>query len=358
MESSKRNKTKVIKIGKVKIGGQNLVAVQSMTKTATTDVKGTVAQIKRLENAGCEIIRVAVPDQQSVLCLAKIKKQIRIPLVADIHFHWQLALEAIEQGVDKIRINPGNMNKENLQAIITAAKKKNIPIRLGVNSGSLRKAGKHGGGDKADEMVASLIDYVRFFERAKFRNIVVSLKATDVPTTIKAYRLAAERLDYPLHLGITEAGPAETGIIKSSVGIGALLAEGIGDTIRVSLTAAPEEEVTVAYAILQSLGLRQRFPEIISCPTCARARIDIIGLANKLRAEIGSVPASKWKLPLKIAVMGCVVNGPGEAREADIGIAGGKGEGLFFSNGKAIRKVAESKLLDTLVKALSRYRKP
>jgi (E)-4-hydroxy-3-methylbut-2-enyl-diphosphate synthase len=350
---TKRNKTSIIKIGKVKIGGKYPVAVQSMTKTATTDVRATVAQIKRLEKLGCEIIRVAVPDMESALKLGAIKKQISIPLVADIHFQWQLALAAIDQGVDKIRINPGNIEKEKLTLVLDRAAARNIPIRIGVNSGSL----KHGsaGRSKAEQMVASLMEYIRFFERARFRNIVVSLKATDVPQTIQAYRLAAAKVDYPLHLGITEAGTGDSGLIKSSVGIGALLADGIGDTIRVSLSAEPEVEVKAAYAILQSLGLRQYYPEVISCPTCARARINIVKLAEQVNRLIMAPSRGQWDLPLKIAVMGCAVNGPGEAREADFGVAGGRGEGLFFRNGKVVGKVKEKDLLRVLKKEIAKH---
>lgn len=349
-----RKKTKVVRIGTVSIGGNNPVAVQSMTKTDTANVSTTIAQIKRLEKLGCEIIRVGVPDMDAALSLAKIKRQIKIPLVADIHFQWRLALEALNQGVDKIRINPGNMGKDKLTLILDKAHQRQIPIRIGVNSGSLKENEKNNRRSKAEKMVAALVDYVRFFERADFKNIVLSLKATDVVTTIKAYRLAAEKLDYPMHLGITEAGSGAAGIIKSSVGIGAVLAEGIGNTIRVSLTDSPEEEVKAAYLILQSLNLRHYLPEIISCPTCARAQIDIIKLARQVQREMLQA-STRWKLPLKIAIMGCVVNGPGEAKEADFGIAGGKKEGLFFKNGKVIKKVAESDLPKVLLKEMKKY---
>ncbi|MDD5491287.1 MAG: flavodoxin-dependent (E)-4-hydroxy-3-methylbut-2-enyl-diphosphate synthase [bacterium] len=350
-----RNKTKVVNIGGVKIGGNNPIAVQSMAKTVTTDIKATVAQIKRLEKINCEIVRVGVPDMTSALGLAQIKKQINIPLVADIHFQWQLAVEAINQGVDKIRINPGNMAKDKLAIVLDRAKSRKIAIRIGVNSGSLKSLHQDRRSDKATLMVRALADYIQFFENAGFRNIVLSLKATDVPTTIKAYRMASGKFNYPLHLGVTEAGVAETGIIKSSVGIGALLAEGIGDTVRVSLTGEPEEEIQVAYAILQSLNLRNYFPEIISCPTCSRAQVDIISLAKQVYKEIMGQPQTNWKLPLKIAIMGCAVNGPGEAREADFGLAGGKKEGLLFRRGKIIGKIKEKDFHKTLINEIARW---
>ncbi len=352
-----RKKTKVINIGRVKIGGNNPIAVQSMAKTITTDVKATVAQIKRLEKAGCEIIRVGVPDMAAALCLSKIKKQINIPLVADIHFQWQLAIEAMNQGVDKIRINPGNMPKDKLAMVLDKAKAGKIAIRIGVNSGSLKSLHQNRYEDKAGAMVKALTEYIRIFENADFRNIVLSLKATDVPTTIKAYQLAAQKFDYPLHLGITESGVAEVGIIKSSVGIGAMLASGIGDTIRVSLSSDPEEEVQVGFAILQSLNLRNYYPELISCPTCSRAQIDIISLAGQVHKEIRDHPRAQWRLPLKIAIMGCVVNGPGEAKEADFGLAGGKKEGLFFRQGEIIKKIPEKDFFTVIKKELAKWRR-
>ncbi len=350
-----RNKTRVVNIGGVKIGGNNPIAVQSMAKTITTDVASTVAQIKRLEKINCEIIRVGVPDMAAALCLSKIKKQIRIPLVADIHFQWQLAVEAINQGVDKIRINPGNISKDKLTVVLDRAKARKIAIRIGVNSGSLKSLHQNRRVDKATLMVRALADYIQFFENAGFKDIVLSLKATDVPATIKAYRLASQKFDYPLHLGITEAGVAEAGIIKSSVGIGTMLSEGIGDTVRVSLTSAPEEEVKVAYAILQSLGLRMYYPEIISCPTCSRAQIDIVTLANRVYKRIMNQPQASWKLPLKIAIMGCAVNGPGEAREADFGLAGGRSEGLLFRRGKIIKKIREKEFYPVMEKEIKKW---
>lgn len=352
---AKRNKTKVVKIGQVKIGGNNPVAVQSMAKTITTDVRSTVAQIKRLEKINCEIIRVGVPDMAAALCLSKIKKQISIPLVADIHFQWQLAVEAINQGVDKIRINPGNITKDKLAIVLDRAQARKVAIRIGVNSGSLKSLHQNKGADKAVLMVKALADYVEFFERAGFKDIVLSLKATDVPATINAYRLAARKFDYPLHLGITEAGVAEAGVIKSSVGIGTLLAEGIGDTLRVSLTSEPEAEVKTAYAILQSLNLRSYYPEIISCPTCSRAQIDVVSLADRVYKEIMDQPQTAWKLPLKIAIMGCAVNGPGEAKEADFGLAGGRKEGLLFRNGKIISKVKEKDFYKVIKKEIAKW---
>lgn len=350
-----RKKTQVVNIGGVKIGGNNLIAVQSMAKTVTTDVKATVAQIKRLEKAGCEIIRVGVPDMAAALCLSKIKKQISIPLVADIHFQWQLAVEAISQGIDKIRINPGNMGKDKLAIVLDKAKAGKIAIRIGVNSGSLKSLHNNRYEDKAAVMVKALAEYIQIFENADFHNIVLSLKATDVPTTIKAYQLAAKKFTYPLHLGITESGVAEAGIVKSSVGIGALLASGIGDTIRVSLSSKPEEEVQIGYVILQSLNRRNYYPELISCPTCSRAQIDIISLAGQVHKEIKNYSRAQWRLPLKIALMGCVVNGPGEAKEADFGLAGGKKEGLFFRQGKIIKKIPEKDFFREIKKELLKW---
>ncbi len=350
-----RNKTKVVNIGGVKIGGNNPIAVQSMAKTITTDVKATVAQIKRLEKINCEIIRVGVPDMAAALCLGRIKKQIKIPLVADIHFQWQLAVEAINQGVDKIRINPGNMAKDKLAIVLDRAKARKIAIRIGVNSGSLKSLRQNRRVDKATLMVRALADYIEFFENAGFKDIVLSLKATDVPTTIKAYHLASRKFSYPLHLGITEAGVAEAGIIKSSVGIGTMLAEGLGDTVRVSLTSAPEEEIKVAYAILQSLKLRKYYPEIISCPTCSRAQIDVVTLASRVYKDIMNQPQTCWKLPLKIAIMGCAVNGPGEAREADFGLAGGRKEGLLFRRGKIVGKIREKEFYQAIKKEITKW---
>lgn len=344
-----RRRTKVIKIGKVAIGGNNPVRVQSMTKTFTTDVQTTVHQIERLEKLGCEIIRVAVPDEDSAKVLGKIKAKINIPLVADIHFDWRLALLAIEQGVDKIRINPGNIDKKYLPPIIRAAKKRKIPVRLGINAGSLKTHLAKERVHKIDFMVKTLLDYIKYFESFDFRDLVISLKASDVTETIEAYRRVAKVLDYPLHLGITEAGPPPTGTIKSAVGIGTLLAEGIGDTIRVSLTASPEEEVKVGYQILQMLGLRNYGFDLISCPTCGRCQINLVKIVKDLETQLSTLYSPLLTPPLKVAVMGCIVNGPGEAREADVGIAGAKGIGLLFKKGKIIRKVPEEGLVKILI---------
>ncbi|HPD18646.1 MAG TPA: flavodoxin-dependent (E)-4-hydroxy-3-methylbut-2-enyl-diphosphate synthase, partial [Candidatus Goldiibacteriota bacterium] len=315
--------TKKVKIGSVTIGSGNPIAVQSMTNTETKDVKSTVAQIKRLEDAGCEIIRCSVPDIQSALSLKKIKEQIKIPLVADIHYDYRLAIEALKNGVDKIRINPGNIGGvDRLREVINAAKEREAVIRIGVNSGSLKsninyKLKVKSEDDTANLMVASLMEYVEFFEGENFTNMVISLKASDVLTTIEAYRLFIKMRDYPLHIGITESGTELGGVIKSSIGSGILLSEGIGDTIRVSLTTKPEMEVYVAYRILNSLRLRERGVTIISCPTCARTEIDVIKIAHEV--EKATMNISK---PLKIAVMGCSVNGPGEASHADLGLTG------------------------------------
>jgi len=344
----KRRKTKVIKIGNVKIGGSNPVAVQSMTNTDTRDAKATIKQIKELEKAGCEIIRVAVPDEKAAKAIKAIKKEIKIPLVADIHFDYKLALEAIRARADKIRINPGNIgSKDKVKEVVKACQKKKIPIRIGVNIGSLKPelVRKYGRTSKA--MVKSALENIKILEDLNFKDIVVSLKASDVLRTIEAYRLLSKKVDYPLHLGITEAGTPKSGIIKSAIGLGILLEEGIGDTIRVSLTDNPEEEVKVAWEILKALNLRERGPVLVSCPTCGRTEIDLIKLANKVEQEL-----VKIKKPIKVAVMGCVVNGPGEASEADIGIAGGKRAGVLFKKGKVIKTLPESKLLTELLKQI------
>jgi (E)-4-hydroxy-3-methylbut-2-enyl-diphosphate synthase len=342
----KRKKTRKVWVGKVPIGGGAPISVQSMTKTDTRDVTATVRQIKRLDDAGCEIIRVAVPDMEAALALPKIKKKIKIPLVADVHFDYKLALKAIEAGVDKLRINPGNIGAEwKVKEIVKAAKMRKIPIRVGVNAGSLphdllAKYKK----PTAPALVQAALRQVRILEDLNFRDIVISLKAFDVPMTVEAYRLVSKKTNYPLHLGITEAGLPLSGSVRSALGIGLLLAESIGDTIRVSLTGDPVEEVKVGYEILKSLNLREHGPTIISCPTCGRCEIDLISLTKKVESKLKNVHA-----PLKIAVMGCVVNGPGEARDADLGIAGGKGYGLLFRKGKEIGKVKEKELLKALV---------
>ena len=345
-------KTRTIYVGKVPIGGGNPIIVQSMTKTDTADVKATLKQIQSLETSGCEIIRLAVPDMNAAKALGKIKKSIGIPMIADIHFDWRLALESIEQGVDGLRINPGNIGARwKIKEIVTAARERGIPIRVGVNAGSLEKELlKKYGHSTPFALVESAGKHIHILEELNFTNIKVSLKASAVPKTIEAYRLFSERYDYPLHIGISEAGPPSSGIIKSSVGLGILLSEGIGDTIRVSLTAEPEEEVRVAYAILSSLGLRRRGANIISCPTCGRCKIDLRKLVRKVETRVKGIDK-----PVTIAVMGCVVNGPGEAREADFGIAGGKGRGILFRKGKIVKKVKEEDLLDVLLKEIEDY---
>lgn len=340
-----RNETKVVDIGGRKIGGGNAVAIQSMTNTKTEDVQATVAQILALERAGCEIIRCAVPTMEAARALSEIKKQIHIPLVADIHFDYRLAIAAIENGADKIRINPGNIGSEDrVRAVVEKAKEHNIPIRVGVNSGSLEKelVEKYGG-VTAEGIVESALDKVHMIEKMGYDNLVVSIKSSDVMMCVKAHQLIAEACPYPLHVGITEAGTLLSGNIKSSVGLGIILYQGIGDTVRVSLTGDPLEEIKSAKMILKTLGLRKGGIEVVSCPTCGRTRIDLIGLANKVETMVAEFP-----LDIKVAVMGCVVNGPGEAKEADIGIAGGIGEGLLIKKGEIIRKVKEEELLDVL----------
>ena len=343
-----RKKTRTIYVGGVPIGGGNPVVVQSMTKTDTADVKSTVKQIKSLEVSGCEIVRLAVPDINAAKALGKIKKSINIPMIADIHFDWRLALEAINQGVDGLRINPGNIGaKWKVKEVVTAAGGK-TPIRIGVNAGSLEKELlRKYGHPKAEALVESAERHIQILEELNFYNIKVSLKASDVVKTVEAYRLFSERYDYPVHIGISEAGPPSRGIIKSSVGLGILLSEGIGDTIRVSLTAKPQEEVRVAYEILKSLGLRKRGIDIISCPTCGRCRIDLKGLVKKVESKLKHV-----NKPITVAVMGCVVNGPGESREADYGLAGGKGRGIIFRKGKILKSVREEELLGALLEEI------
>jgi (E)-4-hydroxy-3-methylbut-2-enyl-diphosphate synthase len=344
-----RKKTTVIHVGNVPIGGGNRVAVQSMTKTDTADVRSTVRQIKSLESSGCDIIRLAVPDIMAAKALGRIKKSVAIPIIADVHVDWRLALEAVKQNVDGLRINPGNIGARwKIREVVSAAASKGIPIRIGVNAGSLEKdlLQKYGH-PKPKALVESAGRHIRILEDFDFRNIKVSLKASDVLTTVDAYRLFSQQYNYPLHVGISEAGPPSTGIIKSSIGIGILLAEGIGDTIRVSLTAPPVEEVRVAYAILGALGIRKRGINIISCPTCGRCKIDL----RKLVADVEK-RTRDCKRPLTVAVMGCVVNGPGEAREADIGIAGNKGRGILFRKGKIVRRLPEAELLSSLLEEL------
>ena len=340
-----RNETKKVQIGNRVIGEGSPVAIQSMTNTRTEDVEATVAQILALEAAGCEIIRCAVPTMEAAQALGKIKEQIHIPLVADIHFDYRLALAAMDNGADKIRINPGNIgSRERVQAVVDRAKEGNIPIRVGVNSGSLEKPllEKYGG-VTAEGIVESAMEKVHMIEDLGYDNLVVSIKSSDVMMCVKAHEEIAKVCPYPLHVGITESGTLLSGNIKSAVGLGIILNQGIGDTIRVSLTGSPLEEIKSAKLILKTLGLRKGGIEVVSCPTCGRTRIDLIGLANQVENMVADIP-----LDIKVAVMGCVVNGPGEAREADIGIAGGVGEGLLIKKGEVIKKVKEEELLDTL----------
>lgn len=346
-----RNDTKTIQIGNVTIGGGNPIAIQSMCNTRTDDVSATVNQIHMLEKAGCEIIRVAVPDQKAAEAIRSIRNEISIPLVADIHFDYRLAIASIENGADKIRINPGNIgSQDNVKAVVDAAKERNIPIRVGVNSGSLEKniIDKYGH-VTAEGIVESALDKVRMIEDAGYDNIVISIKSSDVPMCIKAHQLISSRTLYPLHVGITEAGTVYNGTIKSSVGLGIILHEGIGDTIRVSLTGDPVQEVICAKRILKTLDLRKGGIEVVSCPTCGRTQIDLISLAEKVNKLV-----ENYDSDIKVAVMGCVVNGPGEAREADLGIAGGKGEGLIFRKGVVLKKLPEDELLDALKKELEK----
>ena len=349
-----RKDTKVVKIGDRIIGGKNPILIQSMTNTKTEDVKATVEQINRLATAGCDIIRCAVPTMEAAEALTEIKKQIAIPLVADIHFDYRLAIAAMEHGADKIRINPGNIgSKERVQAVVDVAKERNIPIRVGVNSGSLEKdlVEKYHG-VTAEGIVESALDKVHLIEDMGYDNLVISIKSSDVMMCVKAHELIAEQTNHPLHVGITEAGTIISGNIKSSIGLGLILNQGIGDTIRVSLTGDPLEEIKSAKLILRTLGLRKGGIEVVSCPTCGRTRINLIELANQVENMVADIP-----LDIKVAVMGCVVNGPGEAKEADIGIAGGVGEGLIIKHGQIDRKVPENQLLSELRKELLNWNK-
>lgn len=340
-----REQTKVIAIGDRKIGGGNPILIQSMTNTPTEDVEATTAQILRLERAGCEIIRCTVPTMEAAQALGKIKERIHIPLVADIHFDYKMAIAAMENGADKIRINPGNIGgKEKVSAVVQAAKERNIPIRVGVNSGSLeRELVEKYHGVTAEGIVESALDKVGIIEDCGYDNLVISIKSSDVMMCVRAHELLAAKTAYPLHVGITESGTVTSGNIKSAVGLGIILHQGIGDTIRVSLTGDPAEEIKSAKLILKTLGLRKGGIEVVSCPTCGRTKIDLIGLANQVETMVQDIP-----LDIKVAVMGCAVNGPGEAKEADIGIAGGIGEGLLIRRGEIVRKVPEQELLDTL----------
>lgn len=350
---SYRDNTRVINIGNRKIGGGSPVLIQSMTNTKTEDVEATVGQIKSLEAAGCDIVRCAVPTPEAAKALGEIKSRISIPLVADIHFDYRLAIAAIENGADKIRINPGNIGgSENLKAVVEKAGEYNIPIRVGVNSGSLEKdiLNKYGR-VTADGIVESALDKVRMIEEFGYENIVISIKSSDVPMCVKAHEKMAQVSDYPLHVGITESGTLYSGNIKSAVGLGIILNQGIGDTIRVSLTGDPVEEIRSAKMILKTLGLRKGGISVVSCPTCGRTRIDLISLADKVENMVQKYD----NLDIKVAVMGCVVNGPGEAREADIGIAGGIGEGLLIKKGQVIKKIPEDKLLSVLEDELKNW---
>ncbi|MBQ0041986.1 MAG: flavodoxin-dependent (E)-4-hydroxy-3-methylbut-2-enyl-diphosphate synthase [Lachnospiraceae bacterium] len=349
----KRTDTKVVKIGNVLIGGGNPIAIQSMTNTRTEDVDATVGQILTLEKAGCQIIRSTVPTIEAARAISEIKKRIHIPIVADVHFDYKMAIAAIENGADKIRINPGNIgSRENVRAVVDAAKERNIPIRVGVNGGSLEKEilAKYGG-VTPDGIVESALDKVRMIEDEGYDNLVVSIKSSDVLLCIKAHELISEKIAYPLHIGITEAGTVLGGNIKSALGLGVILYEGIGDTIRVSLTGDPVHEIKSAKMILRNMGLYKGGVEVVSCPTCGRTRINLIELASKVESMVEDMP-----LNIKVAVMGCAVNGPGEAREADIGIAGGDGEGLLIKKGEIIKKVPEDKLLDTLREELLNWK--
>ena len=348
-----RDDTKIVNIGNVAIGGGNPIAIQSMTNVKTEDVEACVSQILKLEEAGCEIIRCTVPNEAAAKAIAEIKKQIHIPLVADIHFDYKMAIAAMENGADKIRINPGNIGSiDKVKAVVDVAKERNIPIRVGVNSGSLEKelVAKYNG-VTAEGIVESALDKVHIIEDLGYDNMVISIKSSDVMMCVRAHELLAGRTVYPLHVGITESGTLTSGNIKSAVGLGIILNQGIGDTIRVSLTGDPVEEIKSAKLILRTLGLRKGGIEVVSCPTCGRTKIDLIGLANKVENMVSGIP-----LDIKVAVMGCAVNGPGEAKKADIGIAGGDGEGLLIKKGEIIRKMPESELLDALKEELLNWK--
>ncbi|MEI7425785.1 MAG: flavodoxin-dependent (E)-4-hydroxy-3-methylbut-2-enyl-diphosphate synthase [Candidatus Moraniibacteriota bacterium] len=345
-------KSRVVQVGNLKLGGSNPVRVQSMCNTDTRDIKATVAQILELERAGCEIVRVAILDMEAAKAIGEIKKQIHVPLVADIHFDYNLALEVIAQGIDKVRINPGNIGSEDkIKAVVMACKKNKVPIRIGINGGSLEKdiLKKYKNKVTAMGMVESAMRHIRILEKYNFKNILISLKASDIERTVEAYRLLAKKVNYPLHIGITEAGTTFRGTIMSSIGLGILLYEGIGATLRVSLTADPVEEMKVAWEILKSLKLRKKGITVTSCPTCGRTQINLIKLANDVEKAVKLIDKD-----LHVAVMGCVVNGPGEAREADIGVAGGKGMGAIFVKGKVIKSVPEKDILKTLLDEIDR----
>lgn len=343
-----REQTKPVKVGPLTIGGGRPVVVQSMTNTDTRDARATLAQIENLVAAGCELVRVAVPDRAAAAALGEIKRESLVPVVADIHFDYRLALDALEAGVDKLRINPGNIGgKDRVRAVVGEAQARHVPIRIGVNAGSLEKPLlERFGGPTAEAMVESAMGHVGILEDLGFTDIVVSLKASDVPLAIAAYRGLAERVNYPLHVGITESGTVKSGTVRSAVGIGAILAMGLGDTIRVSLTGDPAHEVRLGYEILKVMNLRARGPVLISCPTCGRCGVDLIGIAGEVERRLEEMQATD---AVKVAVMGCAVNGPGEAREADVGVAGGRGEGLIFRHGRIVRKVPEAQMVEALM---------
>jgi len=346
-----RRKTRKVKVGNLYIGGDAPITIQSMTNTKTSDVEATVNQIKALEESGCDIVRVAVPDMEAARAIAEIKKQTSIPLVADIHFNYELALKSMENGADKIRINPGNIgSKDRVLKVVSMAKEKGVPIRIGVNSGSLeRDLLRKYGHVTAEALVESALSHVRILEELDFYDTVISIKASDVLLAYKAYQLIAEKTDYPLHVGITEAGTIYRGTIKSAVGIGSILLSGVGDTIRVSLTGHPVEEIKAAKEILRSLGLYSKGVQFISCPTCGRTQIDLISIAQQVEKAL-----ENYEKPIKVAVMGCVVNGPGEAREADIGIAGGRNNAVLFKKGEIIRKVSEENIVEALLEEIKK----
>lgn len=346
-----RRKSRVIYCGNLAIGGDNPIPIQSMTNTDTRNVKSTVKQIHQLEEEGCDIVRVAVLDMDAAKAIADIKKEVNIPIIADIHFDYRLALESVKNGVDGLRINPGNIgDKERVKKVVEACREKNLPIRIGVNSGSVRRdIIEKFNGVNEDSLVYSAMEHIKILEELDYRNIKVSIKTTEIELTVNAYRKIAELTDYPLHLGITEAGTIWSGTIKSAIGIGAMLLDGIGDTLRVSLTGDPIEEIRVGKQILRTIGLLKDKIEIVSCPTCGRTQIDLISLANRAEKVLRNIDK-----PIKVAIMGCAVNGPGEAREADIGIAGGRGEGLIFKKGEVIKKVDEKDLLDELLKEIEK----
>ena len=346
----KRKRTKSLRLGSVRIGGQAPVVVQSMTSTDTRDVPSTLRQIRSLVDAGCEVVRLAVPDEEAVRAFGEIRKAVGVPLIADVHFNHRLAIGALEKGAEGIRINPGNLSRDRIREVVSAALGRKAVIRVGVNSGSLEKGLlKRYGGPTAEALAESAMGSVALLEDMGFRSIKISLKSSDVPTMVRAYRILSKKTDYPLHLGVTEAGSLLHSAVKSSIGIGILLGEGVGDTIRVSVTGDPVQEVRIAYTILRALGLRHVGPDIISCPTCGRCEIDLVGLVEKVERELAGV-----REPIRVALMGCVVNGPGEASEADVGIAGGRGTGLLFKKGNVVKKVREKDFVPALMDEISK----